>query len=178
MMLQAFICGLIWSVMWSVYVFLILKFYPFSMLHDYPKDIQAAATIEKPSKAQEQAEKRFGAAGGLIIFGVLLAFGLPRFHSEQASFLQVLQYIFIVAMTWNVVDLLVMDWLIVCTITPEWIVIKGTGTNSADEAVDLPQTGNNSMTDLLMVLSAVMSAVIGVFAVKISGIVRRREDKQ
>lgn len=126
MMLQALIYGLIWSVIWSVYVFLILKFYPFSMLHDYPKDIQAAATIEKPTKAQEQAAKRFGAVGGLIIFGVLLAFGLLRFHSEQASFLQVLQYIFIIAMTWNVIDLLVMDWLIVCTITPKWIVIKGT----------------------------------------------------
>ena len=126
MILHALICGLIWSVMWSVYVFLILKFYPFSMLHDYPKDIQAAAAIDKPSKPQEQAAKRFGAVGGLIIFGVLLAFGLLHFYSEQTSFLHVLKYIFIIAMTWNVVDLLVMDWLIVCTITPKWIVIKGT----------------------------------------------------
>lgn len=126
MMLQAFAYGLIWSVMWSVYVFLILKFYPYSMLHDYPKDIQAAAAIEKPTKAQEQAAKRFGAVGGLIIFGALLAFGLLRFRSEQTSFLQVLKYIFMIAMTWNVVDLLVMDWLIVCTITPKWIVLSGT----------------------------------------------------
>ena len=124
--LNALICGLIWSVMWSIYVFMILKFYPFSMLHDYPKDIQAAATVEKPTRAQEQAAKRFGAVGGLIIFGVLLLFGLFRFHSEQASFWQVLKYIFIIAMTWNVVDLLIMDWLIVCTITPKWIIIKGT----------------------------------------------------
>ena len=77
MMLQALAYGLIWSVMCSVYVFLILKFYPFSMLHDYPKDIQelpssfqanrfsmlhdypkdiqAAANIEKPTKAKEKA---------------------------------------------------------------------------------------------------------------------------
>jgi len=126
MMLQALGCGLIWSVMWSIYVFLILKYYPFSMLHDYPKDIQTAATIEKPTRAQEQAAKRFGAGGGLVIFCVLLLFGLFRFHSEQASFLQVLKFIFIIAMTWNVVDLLIMDWLIVCTITPKWVVIKGT----------------------------------------------------
>ena len=126
MMLQTLAYGLIWSVMWSVYIFLILKYYPFSMLHDYPKDIQAAAAIEKPTKTQEQAAKRFGAIGGLIIFSVLLAFGLLRFHSEQASFLQVLKYIFMIAMTWNVVDLLVMDWLIVCTITPKWIVLSGT----------------------------------------------------
>ena len=97
MMLQALGYGLIWSVMWSVYVFLILKYYPFSMLHDYPKDIQAAATIKKPTKAQEKAAKHFGAVGGLIIFGVLLLFGLLRFHSEQVSFFQVLKYIFIIA---------------------------------------------------------------------------------
>ena len=126
MVISALICGLIWSVMWSVYVFLILKYYPFSMLHDYPKDIQAAAAIDKPSEEQEKAAKRFGAVGSLIILGTLLAFGLLRFHSEQVSFLQVLEYLFIVAMTWNVADLLVMDWLIVCTITPKWVVIRGT----------------------------------------------------
>lgn len=124
--MNALICGLIWSVMWSVYVFLILKCYPFSMLHDYPKDIQAAAAIDKPTKEQEKATKRFGAVGGLIIFVVLLLFGLLRFYTEQVSFVQVLIYLFIVAMTWNVVDLLVMDWLIVCTITPKWVVIRGT----------------------------------------------------
>lgn len=126
MIMNALICGLIWSVMWSVYVFLILKCYPFSMLHDYPKDIQAAAAIDKPTKEQEKAAKRFGAVGGLIIFVVLLLFGLLRFYTEQVSFVQVLIYLFIVAMTWNVVDLLVMDWLIVCTITPKWVVIRGT----------------------------------------------------
>ncbi len=126
MVINALICGLIWSVMWSVYVFLILKYYPFSMLHDYPEDIQAAAAIDKPSKEQEKAARRFGAVGGFIIFVILLIFGLMRFYSEQASFVQVHIYLFIVAMTWNVVDLLVMDWLIVCTITPKWVVIRGT----------------------------------------------------
>lgn len=49
------------------------------MLHEYPKDIQEASTLKKPSKKQEKASKLFGAAGGLIIFGVLIAFGLLRF---------------------------------------------------------------------------------------------------
>lgn len=126
MMIHALAYGLIWSAMWSVYVFLILKFYPFSMLHDYPKDIQAAATIEKPTTAQEKAAKLFGAVGGLVVFAMLLAFGLLQFHGEHTSYLQVLKYIFVIAMTWNVVDLLIMDWLIVCTITPKWIVLSGT----------------------------------------------------
>ena len=42
------------------------------MLHDYPKDIQEASTLKKPSKKQEKASKLFGAVGGLIIFGVLI----------------------------------------------------------------------------------------------------------
>ena len=40
--------------------------------------------------------------------------------------MQVLKYIFIIAVTWNVVDLLIMDRLIVCTITPKWIILRGT----------------------------------------------------
>ena len=78
-MLLPLIGGLIWSALWMIYVFLILKIFPHMMLHEYPKDIQEASTLKKPSKKQEKASKLFGAAGGLIIFGVLIAFGLLRF---------------------------------------------------------------------------------------------------
>ena len=54
----------------------------------------------------------------------------------------------------------------------------GTGTDSEGEAVDLPQTGNNSMTHLLILLGAIMSVVIGAFAIKASGMIRRRENEQ
>ena len=118
--------GLLWSVLWMIYIFLILKFFPHSMLHDYPKDIQAASAIGKPSEKQEKNAKLFGAVGGLVIFGALIVFGLLHFHSEPASFMSVLLYIFIAAMTWNVADLLVMNWLIICLITPKWVVIEGT----------------------------------------------------
>ena len=37
-----------------------------------------------------------------------------------------LEYIFIIAMSWNVIDLLIMDWLVICRITPKWVVIQGT----------------------------------------------------
>lgn len=125
-MLHTLTDGLIWSALWMIYIFIILKLFPHTMLHDYPKDIQEASTLKKPSKKQEKASKLFGAVGGLIIFGVLIAFGLLRFQSEPTSFIKLLLYIFIVAMTWNIVDLLVMDWLIICLITPKWVVIEGT----------------------------------------------------
>ena len=125
-MLHTLTDGLIWSALWMIYIFLILKLFPHTMLHDYPKDIQEASTLKKPSKKQEKASKLFSAVGGLIIFGVLISFGLLRFQSEPTSIIKLLLYIFIVAMTWNIVDLLVMDWLIICLITPKWVVIEGT----------------------------------------------------
>ena len=63
---------------------------------------------------------------GARVYPALIAFGLWHFRSGSAAFLQVFLYIGIVAMTWNVIDLLVMDWLIVCTIRPKIIVPPGT----------------------------------------------------
>ncbi|WP_028521249.1 FMN-binding protein [Ruminococcus flavefaciens] len=54
----------------------------------------------------------------------------------------------------------------------------GKGTDSEGKAVDLPQTGNNSVTNLLILLGAVMFMVTGAFAVRASERFRRREDKQ
>lgn len=59
-------------------------------------------------------------------FGTLIAFGLHWFSAVPTTFLKVFCYIFIIAMSWNVIDLLVMDWLVICRITPKWVVIQGT----------------------------------------------------
>ncbi|MBR2283389.1 MAG: hypothetical protein IJ874_03075 [Ruminococcus sp.] len=123
---NAIIMGLIWSAVWILYVFIILKRYPWEMLHDYPRDVQEAATIPEPSEIQKKRAKLFGAFAGLVIFGLLLLSGLLYFRHEPTTFLNVLLYVGIVAMAWNVVDLLIMDWLINCLITPQWIIIPGT----------------------------------------------------
>ena len=46
--------------------------------------------------------------------GTALSLGLLRFHAERADFLTLLWFLFIIAMSWNVIDLLVMDWLLLC----------------------------------------------------------------
>ena len=68
----------------------------------------------------------FSVLGSIIIFGTLIAFGLHWFSAVPTTFLKVFCYIFIIAMSWNVIDLLVMDWLVICRITPKWVVIQGT----------------------------------------------------
>ncbi|MCR5227513.1 MAG: hypothetical protein K6E27_09905 [Eubacterium sp.] len=122
----ALIEGLIWSVLWIIYVYVIVTKFPWQMMHDYPEDIQKAATLSEPTDRQNKNAKLFGLIGSLVIFASLIAFGLVQFYQKDFSFLAILIHIFIIGMTWNVIDLLVMDWLIICIITPKWVVIEGT----------------------------------------------------
>ncbi|MDE6036433.1 MAG: LPXTG cell wall anchor domain-containing protein, partial [Ruminococcus sp.] len=61
----------------------------------------------------------------------------------------------------------------VYVINPE----TGKGTDSAGNVVDLPQTGNNSPKNFLATVGAVFVTAIGLCAVKMSGIRRKRDEK-
>ena len=126
MYLDAVIKGLIWSALWIIYVYVIVTKYPWQMLHEYPKDIQKASVLPEPTTENKKNAKLFGAIGSLVIFGALITFGLIRFADSRESYGKILLYIFIIAMIWNIADLLIMDWLIICRITPKWVVIPGT----------------------------------------------------
>ena len=56
--------------------------------------------------------------------------------------------------------------------------VTGNSSNSADEQVELPQTGNNSMYNWMIVSGAFMLIICGCFAVKFSGFIRRKEDEE
>ena len=126
MYITALIEGLAWSVLWIIYVYVIVTKYPWQMMHDYPEDIQKAAILAEPTEKQNKSAKVFGLVGSLIIFAALILFGLFYFANSEVTFLKVFIFIFVIAMTWNVIDLLIMDWLIICIITPRWVVIEGT----------------------------------------------------
>ena len=58
----------------------------------------------------------------------------------------------------------------VYTLDPE----TGVGTDSEGEAVDLPQTGNNSVNSILWVIAAIALICSGLFSIGISGLISRR----
>ena len=60
------------------------------------------------------------------------------------------------------------------TIDPE----TGTGTNAAGEAVELPQTGNNSMSNVLILLGAVMMIVFGLAVIAKSEVLAPRKKNE
>ena len=55
--------------------------------------------------------------------------------------------------------------------------VTGNSNNSADEYVNLPQTGNNSMYNWMVVSGAFILVICGCFAVKSSGFIRRKVDE-
>lgn len=59
------------------------------------------------------------------------------------------------------------------TIDPE----TGIGTNSADEEVNLPQTGINALNNVLIVLGSIMLIAMGFCITKASGVIRRKENE-
>jgi len=123
---QALIDGLIWSLLWIGFIFMILKWFPWELLHDYPEDIQKASKLPKPTPKQQKKSNIWSGIVSAIIFISLLWFGLRTFAGIKVSFSTLFYYYLIIVMTWNVLDLLIMDWIIVCTITPDIVIIKGT----------------------------------------------------
>ena len=53
----------------------------------------------------------------------------------------------------------------------------GTGTDSSNAEVNLPQTGNNSMTNWLLCVGAALFMAFGFGAVKAAGVLKRKEDE-
>ena len=61
-----------------------------------------------------------------------------------------------------------------------YIIDPNTGTGvevNHNEEVNLPQTGNNSLTNILIAVGAFMMVEIGFYTVKISGVIRHRGDE-
>ena len=54
----------------------------------------------------------------------------------------------------------------------------GEGTNSANEAVSLPQTGNNSMSNMFIAFAAFLLIVLGSAAALLSKVLERRKESE
>ena len=99
MMSTALLLGLIWSGLWMAYLYVIMKCFPWEMLHDYPEDVRKASTLPEPTRKQKRNAKIFSGIGSIIIFGALILFGLLRFRAERADFLTLFWFLIIIAMS-------------------------------------------------------------------------------
>lgn len=118
--------GIIWSILWILYVYMLLKFFPWEMVHEYPDDIKKACTMATPTSKQVKKGKFASAIYSLFLFAVLIFFGFRAYQNMDYNYLQLFIYLWVIAFVWNLLDLLIVDWLIVCIITPRWVVLEGT----------------------------------------------------
>lgn len=113
--------SLAWSGVLSALILMSLHRNPRIWLHDFPKAIRESVT-EKTEEEQKLA-RTYGLLFGPIFVGVPIVTAL--YYSQEPA-LQIFLHIFVMAVTFNLIDLLIVDWLLICRLTPNWVVIPGT----------------------------------------------------
>lgn len=124
--LSALLEGLVWSALWVAMLMPMFFRFPWLLVHDYPEDARKAVRLPEPTPAQRRNGILFTVFGYVILLGTLTAAGLVHYGSGPVLFGVVFLHLWIICMTWNVVDLLVLDWLVFCTITPKSFILPGT----------------------------------------------------
>jgi hypothetical protein len=118
--------GLILSAVMTVFILASIFYNPEIWLHDFPPDIQ-----EKYGPASEKSlrERRIFTIPFMLAFiGIIAAalITLPAAIGHQPNFLELFVTVFIVFMTFNLVDLLFIDWLFGIVLRPSSLVLPGT----------------------------------------------------
>ena len=111
----AIIHGFVWSVVWMIIVSVSVRKFPWTIAHDYPKDVVQCADIQQPDKKQKRQSIVFFVCSFLVIIG-----------AKNVSFITVFFHLWIMSMIWNVVDLTIVDWLMICVLTSKLFIFPGT----------------------------------------------------
>lgn len=118
--------GVILSVLSSTVLLVSAYLYPESMVDDYPADIRAKYG---PMSEKAKRHKRLvGLPFAIVLIGILVIsiMTLRNVLGGELTFTAVFTSLFIILLTFNLVDLLIIDWLIFNTIKPRFIVLPGT----------------------------------------------------
>lgn len=115
--------GMVWAAMWMAVNCVLITKYPMVKIRDYPKSIQQSATFVPTDIASLSA---FIFPARIPLLGFLPGITLYRFMAVISPVWEVMAYMLLVYMVWNVIDLVVLDWLLFCTIKPQFMTFPGT----------------------------------------------------
>jgi hypothetical protein len=124
MLLEAVIHGAVWSVLFIIGLILLAKYYPHTLVHNYPKELQKLAKV--PVRGTRKGRFLLSSIIWIFIAGYYFLAVFLTFKGDQIQYINVLIFSFVLFMVWNVVDLLVLDWIVFCTIQPSFMVLEGT----------------------------------------------------
>lgn len=120
--LEAFI----WSFLWVILVSISVRIFPFTIEHDYPEDVRKVAAIKPPSGSHKLKGYIFAGLSFFILMGMLIAFSVYEYNLYKLNIFKIFFHIWIIFMTWNMVDLIVVDWLFICLFSCKYFVLPGT----------------------------------------------------
>lgn len=123
-----FLESIIWSALWMVMLSIAIRKYAFTLEHDYPEDVRKAANITQPSKKEKRRGIAFSIISILVLFGMLIIFGIMQNNGKPLNFQNLFFHIWIVSMSWNVIDLIIVDWLLICKLSCKLFILPGTET--------------------------------------------------
>ena len=169
---HALVYGLIVALLAGGWIMLALRINPRIFLRNYPKAIREAAPPVTPS------ERRLQAFLALPLFMLIIGFpfwsGLSLINSQPVGQGALFLDAFIVAMVFNVVDLLVLDILWLGLFPPRWAMIPGTETVAyrPEFARHIRGfvVGTVVATVIALVVSLVVPALVGEATVRMAGI--------
>ena len=118
--------GAILSLFLTALVIISLIRWPMIWVGDLPEDVKA---VVPPMSARDKRIRL--AVAGVMFAGIAAALiaslvGLWQLSGGSPSFTEVAISVFVIAMTFNLVDLLLIDWLLVVKIRPSFVMVPGT----------------------------------------------------
>ncbi|PID82370.1 MAG: hypothetical protein CSB16_01340 [Clostridiales bacterium] len=116
--------SIIWSLLWMLFVAILVRIFPFMIEHDYPIDVQKVANIKKPNKNERVKGYIFGIISFLFLLALPIVYTVSTYSSDVSFFILFI-HIWIICMTWNAVDLLIVDWLFICILSFKPFMLPG-----------------------------------------------------
>jgi hypothetical protein len=117
--------GAILSVVMTAFILATLAWRPMILLGDAPAEVQAALGPMSPA---DERFKRAGGAGILLFIVALLAMALAhlaRLGGGAPAFADAALLVFVILMTFNLVDLVLIDWLLLVIWRPRFMLLPG-----------------------------------------------------
>lgn len=121
-----FITSIIWSFLWTVLLYFTIQKFPFSIAHDYPEDIVAAANLPLPDKKHKIMGIAYSVLSFIFVMVMAIVFVLISYDLHSLTFTVAYLHFFIMSMTWNLVDLIIIDWLMICTLHSKMFILANT----------------------------------------------------
>lgn len=151
--------GLVLSALLIILLLITQSINPEIMLNDYPPDIRKQYGQPQPKTRRQKL------VASILFLSVIAAVLICSFKDlpRPVDFGRAFLNIFVVFMTFNIVDLLIIDWLIFVWLQPRFVILTGTEGMAGYRDYRFHFRGFLIGTVMITILSAVIAGFMSLF---------------